>query len=125
MMLTISAGFLRSALDTEAGASSTRTCRACSPLRPWATPNSTRAPGFNEAVPSGRALERTKTSPPSSLERKPKPFSTSYHFTLPVGTGAPLRLPGPLGGPLVPALPAYGQVVSGVDGVAGLRERLG
>src|SRR5688572_6189112 len=87
MMLTMSAGFFRSAFDTDCVGSRTRTCSAWSPLRPWTTPNSTRVPAFRVATPAGRAAARTYTSPPSSLDRKPNPFSASYHLTLPVGTG--------------------------------------
>ena len=59
------------------------------------------------STPAGNAEERTYTSSPSSCERNPKPFSASYHFTRPVGTGltclsdllpiksAPLRVHGP------------------------------
>src|SRR3954451_12843626 len=93
MMLTMSAGFLRFAFDTafatDFTGSSTRTWRAWSPLRPCTSPNSTRVPGFSVATPAGRAAGRTETSPPSSFDRKPKPRSASYHFTLPVGTGGP------------------------------------
>src|SRR5437762_3584541 len=52
-------------------------------------PKSTRWPGLSSPTPSGRAALCTKTSPPSSRVRKPKPFSVSYHFTRPVGTTAP------------------------------------
>ncbi len=61
-IVDISSGLLRRAWDwlreTEAGASSTRTCRAWSPRRPWAIPNSTRVPGLM-AAPSGSASECT------------------------------------------------------------------
>ena len=50
-------------------------------------PNSTRLPGLSAGTPAGSADECTKTSPPSSRDRKPKPLSVSYHLTLPVGTG--------------------------------------
>src|SRR5262245_63933831 len=63
-----------------------RTWSAWSPRRPWAIPNSTRVPGLRVVVPSGNASLRTYTSGPSSCDRKPKPFSASNHFTLPVGT---------------------------------------
>src|SRR6476620_2773018 len=100
-MLTISAGFLSWAFDSDGGASRRRTWSAWSPLRPWATPNSTRVPGLSVATPSGRADDRTYTSPPSSLERQPKPFSTSYPFTLPLGTGPPPPCRRPYAGRLV------------------------
>src|SRR5690625_2257434 len=84
--VAISSGFFRAADDTDGSGSRIRIDSACSPRRPAATPNSTRWPGFREETSSGSAEEWTKTSSPSSRERKPKPFSTSYHFTLPVGT---------------------------------------
>jgi hypothetical protein len=63
MMFTMSAGFLRFALETdlatETTGSSSRTWSAWSPLRPWTRPNSTRAPGLSVTVPAGRASERT------------------------------------------------------------------
>src|SRR5204862_320162 len=70
---------------TEGSGSSSVTDRACSPRRPSTMPNSTRAPGLSAGTPAGSAEEWTKTSPPSSRERKPKPLSVSYHLTLPVG----------------------------------------
>src|SRR4051812_3932593 len=82
----MSSGGLRLALTTEGSGSSTRTDSACNPRLPWATPNSTRVPCLRVAVPAGNAEAWTKTSPPSSFERKPKPLSASNHFTLPVGT---------------------------------------
>src|SRR3954447_15307739 len=85
----MSSGGLRVALTTEGSGSSTRTDSACSPRLPWATPNSTRVPCLKVAVPAGNAEACTKTSPPSSFERKPKPLSASNHFTLPVGTSSP------------------------------------
>ena len=49
--------------------------------------NSIRWPPLRPATPSGRALAGTKTSPsPASPDTKPKPFSESKNFTLPVGT---------------------------------------
>jgi hypothetical protein len=62
---------------------------AWSPRCPATTPNSTRWPGLRESTPAGRTEEWTKTSPPSSRERKPKPFSLLNHLTLPVGTSVP------------------------------------
>ena len=60
MMLTMSAGFLRCDLDTDlatdATGSSSRTCRAWSPLRPWTSPNSTRVPGLSGCVPAGQGV---------------------------------------------------------------------
>jgi CspA family cold shock protein len=77
---------------TAGGASSRRTWSAWAPLRPSAMPNSTRWPFAMVSVPAGRAEECTNTSaPPSSRERKPKPFSASYHLTLPVGTSKTSR----------------------------------
>src|ERR1700678_3365721 len=89
MMTIISSGALRgffSGTVTVGGGSSRRTCSACTPLRPSATPNSTRCPCLRAVVPAGSAVECTKTSPPSSRARKPYPLSESYHLTLPVGT---------------------------------------
>src|SRR6516165_7388440 len=86
--MTISSGFLRLAFATVGGESSTRTCRACTPRRPSATPNSTRWPDLS-TVPEGSAEECTNTSPPPSRVRKPNPLSASYHLTLPVGTDGP------------------------------------
>src|SRR5690606_6439425 len=56
------------------------------PLRPSTMPNSTRWPGRSVVVPGGSAEACRKTSPPSSLVRKPNPWPASYHLTLPVGT---------------------------------------
>src|SRR3954452_14132470 len=81
-----SSGFLRVAAATEGVGSRTVTERAWSPRCPATTPNSTRWPGLSAATPSGSTDECTKTSPPSSRERKPKPFSLLNHLTLPVGT---------------------------------------
>src|SRR3954470_13739146 len=123
MMLTMSAGFLRcafeTALATDTTGSSSRTCSAWSPLRPWTRPNSTRAPGLSVEVPAGSASARTETAPSSSLCRKPNPFSASYHFTLPVGTvgtsllAAGRQAPQCLGGPQGPGAPAYGRLLAG------------
>src|SRR5680860_91430 len=85
----MSSGGLRCAADTDGGCSSTCTERACLPLRPSATPNSTLAPGLT-VVPGGSAEACRKTSSPSSVARKPKPRSASNHLTLPVGTSEPL-----------------------------------
>ena len=85
-MTTISSGFFLATLATVGGGSSSRTWSACTPRRPSATPNSTRCPGRSAVLPAGRAVECTKTSPPSSRVRKPNPLSASYHLTLPVGT---------------------------------------
>src|ERR1700683_4005304 len=94
MMTTISSGALRGCFGAGArvgGGSSSLTCSACVPLRPSATPNSTRCPCFRLVVPAGSAVECTKTSPPSSRARKPYPLSESYHLTLPVGTAQTSR----------------------------------
>src|SRR5690606_24674141 len=90
-MVTISSGFFRCAATTDGSGSRTWTDSACSPRLPAATPNSTRWPALSDATPAGSADEWTKTSPPSSLDKKPKPFSASYHLTLPVGTGDLVR----------------------------------
>ena len=82
----MSSAGLRAALVTLAGASSTRMESACGPRLPSATPNSTREPGLSASTPAGSEEACTKTSSPSSVARKPKPFSLSYHLTLPVGT---------------------------------------
>ncbi len=58
-MLTMSAGFLRSAFDTDWVGSSSRTCRAWSPRRPCTIPNSTRVPAFSVGTPAGSASLRT------------------------------------------------------------------
>src|ERR1700730_15173997 len=91
MITAISSGFLRACLATATvgGGSRIRTWRACAPLRPSATPNSTRCPCRSAVVPEGSADECTKTSPPSSRARKQYPLSESYHLTLPVGTRRP------------------------------------
>src|SRR5271156_5023345 len=68
------------------GGSSSLRLNACGPRLPEATPNSTRCPALSPSTPAGNADERTYTSSPSSCDRKPNPFSESYHFTLPVGT---------------------------------------
>src|SRR6478672_7402452 len=81
-----SSGFLRVAAATEGVGSRTVTESAWSPRCPATTPNSTRWPGLSVSTPAGRTEEWTKTSPPSSRERKPKPFSLLNHLTLPVGT---------------------------------------
>src|SRR5271170_3471379 len=87
----ISSGLLRACLTaaTVGGGSRIRTWSAWAPLRPSATPNSTRCPCRSAVVPEGSADECTKTSPPSSRARKPYPLSESYHLTLPVGTRRP------------------------------------
>src|SRR5215218_4288287 len=101
MMGTSSSGFLRlfaaTVAATDGSGSRMRTCSAWSPRRPATMPNSTRWPGLSSAVPAGRASLCTKTSGPSSRERKPKPFSGLNHLTLPVGTVGSLSrsLPGP------------------------------
>src|SRR5262249_23774095 len=74
---------------TDGGESSNLTCNAWLPLRLSTTPNSTRWPVFSSPTPDGSAALCTKTSPPSSLVRNPKPFSWSYHFPRTVGTLAP------------------------------------
>ena len=71
---------------TDGAGSSSVTDSACVPRRPSATLNSTRVPPLSVSTPSGRALACRNTSLPSSSEMKPKPFSASYHLTLPVGT---------------------------------------
>ncbi len=81
-----SSGLRRCAAATEGAGSSTVTDSAWSPRWPATTPNSTRWPGLSASTPSGSTDECTKTSPPSSRERKPKPFSLLNHLTLPVGT---------------------------------------
>ena len=62
-MATMSSGGLRRAWawerETDPTGSSTRTCSAWSPRRPWAMPNSTRDPALRVVTPSGRASERT------------------------------------------------------------------
>src|SRR5215467_11582285 len=80
---------LRPALATVGGGSSVLTWSACAPLRPSATPNSTRCPARSTVSAVASAVECTKTSPPSSRVRKPNPLSASYHLTLPVGTCGP------------------------------------
>src|ERR1035438_9089028 len=91
MITIISSGFLPACLTaaTDGGGSRTRSCSAWAPLRPSATPNSTRCPCRSAVVPEGSADECTNTSPPSSRARKPYPLSESYHLTLPVGTRRP------------------------------------
>src|SRR5215218_3869125 len=85
-MTAMSSTGLRLLAVTEGIGSRTVTVSACSPRLPSTMPNSTRLPGFSAGTPAGSADWWTKTSPPSSRDRKPKPFSASYHFTLPVGT---------------------------------------
>src|ERR1700733_490081 len=118
MIGIISSGLFRVVLVMVGGGSSTLTCSACVPRRPSATPNSTRWPGFSGLAAGSRAVEWTNTSPPSSRVRKPKPLSTSYHLTLPVGTCGDLtrggsmhraagpRAPKAIGSQPVPPLPA-------------------
>src|ERR1035438_1042457 len=91
MSTIISSGFLAACLTaaTLRGRSRPRSCSPWAPLRPSATPNSTRCPCRSAVVPEGSADECTKTSPPSSRARKPYPLSESYHLTLPVGTRRP------------------------------------
>src|SRR5665648_820750 len=72
--------------DIDGVGSRTRTDSACAPRLPWTTPNSTRVPPLRVATPWGNASACRNTSAPSSSLRKPKPFSASYHLTLPVGT---------------------------------------
>src|ERR687898_1380352 len=90
-MTTISSAGLRSRTlrltRTDGAGSRRRTERAWAPRRPSAMLNSIRWPPLRPATPSGRALAGTKTSPsPASPDTKPKPFSESKNFTLPVGT---------------------------------------
>src|SRR3712207_7273356 len=60
-----------------------------STLFPYTTLFRSRWPGLSSLVPDGRASLCTKTSGPSSRERKPNPFSGLNHLTLPVGTLIP------------------------------------
>ena len=81
-----SSGLRRCAAATDGAGSRSVTESAWSPRWPATTPNSTRWPGLSASTPAGSTDECTKTSPPSSRERKPKPFSLLNHLTLPVGT---------------------------------------
>src|ERR1700712_1218142 len=81
-----SSGERRLASATEGSGSTSRTWSACGPRRPSARPNSTRWPAFRASTSRGSDPLGTYTSAPSSWERKPNPFSASYHLTLPVGT---------------------------------------
>ena len=86
-MTTISSGDLRSAFATDGGGVEQLHLQRLVALATLRRPRTRRAAPFLSVVtPAGSASERTKTSPPSSGLRKPKPFSVSYHLTLPVGT---------------------------------------
>src|SRR5690606_998265 len=52
-----------------------------------------RCPVLSVSTPRGNADFRTYTSSPPSWETKPKPFSASYHLTLPVGTELTVPFP--------------------------------
>ena len=65
--------------------------RLGSPRRPSTTPNSTRVPGLSADIPAGSADGVDEDLVAVVLARKPKPFSVSYHLTLPVGTTHPSR----------------------------------
>ena len=58
-MTAICSGALRDALDSDGGASSRCSDRACSPWRPSTTPNSTFCPALSVVTPGGSAFERT------------------------------------------------------------------
>src|SRR5450759_160366 len=89
-MTVIASGEVRFLAATEAttdgAGSSTRKDSACAPRRPSTTPNSTRVPPLRLVTPAGKASACRNTSVPSSSLMKPKPFSASYHLTLPKGT---------------------------------------
>ena len=86
---TIAWGLRLRAAETERVGDKIFTVRACGPLRPSATPYSTRVPGLGAAAPSGSAEAWRNTSTPSSPPMKPKPRSASKNFTFPVGTATP------------------------------------
>ena len=90
MMTAMSSAGLRDPLTTDGAADRTDSDSACLPRRPSTTPNSTLVPGLRAATPAGRVETCTNTSSPSSDVMKPKPFSESYHLTVPVGTTASL-----------------------------------
>ena len=58
-MTVICSGGLRWALDSDGGASTTRSDSACSPLRPSTMPNSTFWPALRLVTPGGSAVART------------------------------------------------------------------
>src|SRR5450631_3535014 len=82
--------------DIDGVGSRTRNDSACAPRLPSTTPNSTRVPPLSVATPSGNASACRNTSAPWSSLRKPKPFSASYHLTLPIGTAHLLLICRPL-----------------------------
>ncbi len=76
-MTVRSSGALRARAATDGSGSRTFTDRAWVPRLPSTMPYSTRVPPLRLVTPSGSAEACRKTSAPSSLLRKPKPFSAS------------------------------------------------